>query len=91
MDSSLAAGETSTTAGLAFVEILHARGALQQLVCRFETNIVNAHKIPLRVAHQPVSTVYVQHSSVREHIAGLFSLNGFNQERLDGSVQHDCF
>src|SRR5215469_12001039 len=79
-----AAGEgISATAGLAFAQVLHTGRALEQLVSAFELNIIKAHKVSLRVTHQPISPVYVQDATVCGNVGGLFHLNGFYQERLD--------
>jgi hypothetical protein len=80
----------SATAGLAFAEILQTGRALKHLVCAFEMTIVETHKVSLRITHQPVSPVYVQNASVGGNIGRVFHLNGFYQERLDRSVQHEC-
>jgi hypothetical protein len=71
------------TAGLPFAKLLQAGRALEELVCAFEMNVVAAHKVSLRIANQPVAGVYMQDTSLRGNIRGLFDLNRFHQERLD--------
>jgi hypothetical protein len=67
---------------LAFVQISDAGRGFQPFISAFETGIVTAHNVSLRIANQPIAGIYVDYASRCRYVGGLIHLNRFHQKRL---------